>query len=56
MKVKETIDASDVGTVVRVAPDSPIANMQMDRAGDVQYTTEVASSIEEANAILDEKA
>jgi hypothetical protein len=55
-KVKQAIDESRVGTVVRVAPESTIANMQMDRAGEVEYAVEVADTVEAAEALLDEKA
>ena len=55
-KVKRAIDESDAGTVVRVAPESTIANMQMDRAGDTDYVVEVTNSLDEAEALLDAKS
>ncbi|WP_227355442.1 hypothetical protein [Haladaptatus salinisoli] len=52
-KVKRVIDDSRVGTVVRVAPESTIANAQMDRAGEVEYDVEVADGVEERLRLLD---
>jgi hypothetical protein len=43
----------EVGTVVRVVGDSPLAKMQFDRTGDVDYTVETADSVEEAEELLE---
>ena len=45
--------AHDVGTVVRVVGDSPLANMQFDRTGDEDYEVHTVDSVSEAESILD---
>ncbi|WP_137286921.1 hypothetical protein [Halorussus salinisoli] len=51
---KTFLSAHDVGTVVRVVGDSPLAKMQFDRAGDVEYTVETTDSVAEAEELLDD--
>lgn len=53
---KTFLAAHDVGTVVRVVGDSPLAEMQFDRTGDQAYEIETADSVEQAERLLDERA
>ncbi|MFC7080502.1 hypothetical protein [Halorussus caseinilyticus] len=48
------LSAHDVGTVVRVVGDSPLAEMQFDRTGDAEYAVETAESVEAAEKLLDD--
>lgn len=50
------LSAHDVGTVVRVVGDSPLAKMQFDRTGEQDYTVETADSVTEAEEFLDADA
>ncbi|WP_276301051.1 hypothetical protein [Halorussus lipolyticus] len=52
---KTFLAAHDVGTVVRVVGDSPLAQMQFDRTGEQEYEVETADSVDEAERLLDEK-
>lgn len=50
---KMFLSAHDVGTVVRVVGDSPLAKMQFDRTGEQDYEVETADSVAEAEQLLE---
>ena len=52
-KSKEALAGLDVDTVVRVYGDSVTSKMQFERIGEEGYETRVASSLDEAYAMLD---
>lgn len=49
---KTFLSAHDVGTVVRVVGDSPLAKMQFERTGEEDYDVETADSVTDAEALL----
>ena len=50
---KTLLSAHDVGTVVRVVGDSPLAKMQFDRTGEQDYAVETADSVAAAEELLE---
>jgi len=52
---KEAVAENGASAAVRIAPESTTGKMQFERAGDAAYPVAMAESVEDAEALLDQR-